>query len=255
MLTITTNKAEIKGIVSRSITERTLPITEFWTKRIINLLGFSDSDKKTIMSNLAEGKPGTTDAEREITFTAGGVASVRVKVTIRIESRNGCDSFILKIREVLEAKEIKEEPTSEIDIAENAEGETAGLKNAPAVRIMEKATGFCRFCNQARIIDAPQGCAPEDLNERATEECDCDEARRAREKKMRMEAAGFWAQNTFRNQDGQLQTVLCAIRSTFEGAIDYVTIKIGKRTHKIDTDSDGMIRIRSTFRDSNEETF
>ena len=39
------------------------------------------------------------------------------------------------------------------------------------------------------------------------------------------------------------------------GAIDYVTIKIGKRTHKIDTDSDGMTRIRSTFRDSNEETF
>lgn len=49
--------------------------------------------------------------------------------------------------------------------------------------------------------------------------------------------------------------MLCAIRSTFEGSIDYVTIKIGKKTHKIDTDSDGMIRIRSTFRDSNEETF
>lgn len=49
--------------------------------------------------------------------------------------------------------------------------------------------------------------------------------------------------------------MLCAIRATFEGAIDYVTVKIGKRTHKIDTDSDGMIRIRSTFRDSNEETF
>ena len=39
MLTITTNKAEIKGIADRSIRERTLPITDFWTKRIINLLG------------------------------------------------------------------------------------------------------------------------------------------------------------------------------------------------------------------------
>ena len=155
--------------------------TRIW---IINLLGFSDSDRKTIMYNLAEGRPGTTDAEREVTFTAGGAAAVRVMVTIRI----GQDSAA-------------------------------------------------------------------DLNEQASDECDCDEARRQRERRAKMEAAGMWAQNMFSKENGQLQTVLCAIRSTFEGAIDYVTIKIGKRTHKIDTDSDGMTRIRSTFRDSNEETF
>lgn len=45
MLTITTNKAEVKGIAERRITERALPITDFWTKRIVNLLGFSDSDR------------------------------------------------------------------------------------------------------------------------------------------------------------------------------------------------------------------
>lgn len=93
------------------------------------------------------------------------------------------------------------------------------------------------------------------MNEQASDECDCDEARRQRERRAKMEAAGMWAQNMFSRENGQLQTVLCAIRSTFEGSIDYVTIKIGKKTHKIDTDSDGMIRIRSTFRDSNEETF
>ena len=120
---------------------------------------------------------------------------------------------------------------------------------------MEKETGFCRYCNQARIIDAPPGCAPEDMNELATEECDCDDARRAREKKRRMEAAGMWAKNLFSEESGQLQTVLCSIRSTFEGVIDCVTIKIGKETYKIDTDSDGMIRIRSTFRESKEKTF
>lgn len=59
MLTITTNKTEIKGIADRTITEKNLPITDFWTKRIINLLGFSDSGRKTIMYNLAEGRPGT----------------------------------------------------------------------------------------------------------------------------------------------------------------------------------------------------
>lgn len=258
MLTITTNKTEIKGIADRTITEKNLPITDFWTKRIINLLGFSDSDRKTIMYNLAEGRPGTTDAEREVTFTAGGAAAVRVMVTIRIGQDSGVDCFILTIRDVLEirgAAEGEQIQEPEPEIVESIGGEVVGLKNAPAVRIMEKSTGFCRFCNQARIIDAPQGCAPENLNELATEECDCDKAQRARAKKMRMKAAGLWAKNTFSEQNGQLQTVLCAIRSTFEGAIDYVTIKIGKRTHKIDTDSDGMIRIRSTFRDSNEETF
>ena len=49
--------------------------------------------------------------------------------------------------------------------------------------------------------------------------------------------------------------MLCAIRSTFDGSVDYATIKIGKHTHKVDRDSDGMIRIKTVYRDSNEETF
>lgn len=258
MLTITTNKAEIKGIADRSIRERTLPITDFWTKRIINLLGMPDSDKKEIMHNLAEDRAGTTDAEREVTFTAGGVAAVRVKVTIRIGQQSGIDCFILTIRDVLEVRgaadgEQIQEP--EPDIMENAGGEVVGMPNAPAVRVISKQIGFCKYCGQSRIVEAPEGFSAADLNEQASDECDCDEARRQRERRAKMEAAGTWAQNMFSREDGQLQTVLCAIRSTFEGAIDYVTIKIGKHTHKIDTDSDGMIRIRSTFRDSNEETF
>lgn len=252
MLTITTNKTEIKGIADRSITERTLPITDFWTKRIVNLLGATDSDRKEIMHNLAEGRAGTTDAEREVTFTAGGVAAVRVKVTIRIGQQSGFDCFILTIRDVLEIRgteNLEPEPEQE------GEPEAAGMPNAPAVRVMTKQIGFCKYCGQSRIIEAPEGFSAADLNEQASDECDCDEARRQRERRAKMEAAGMWAQNMFSKENGQLQTVLCAIRSTFEGSIDYVTIKIGKKTHKIDTDSDGMIRIRSTFRDSNEETF
>ena len=58
MLTITTNKTEVKGIAERRITERALPITDFWTKRIVNLLGFSDSDRQTIIHNLRENRAG-----------------------------------------------------------------------------------------------------------------------------------------------------------------------------------------------------
>ena len=68
MLTITTNKAEIKGIADRSIRERTLPITDFWTKRIINLLGAPDSDKKEIMHNLTEGKIGRASCRERVSF-------------------------------------------------------------------------------------------------------------------------------------------------------------------------------------------
>lgn len=252
MLTITTNKAEIKGIADRSIRERTLPITDFWTKRIVNLLGASDSDKKEIMYNLAKDRQGTTDAEREITFTAGGVASVRVKVTIRIGQQSGIDCFILTLKDVLEIRGIE---NIEKDPAPEQESEVVGIPNAPAVRIIIKQTGFCKYCGQLRFIEAPEGFSAADRNEQASDECDCNEARHQRERRAKMEAAGMWAQNMFSKENGQLQTVLCAIRSTFEGSIDYVTIKIGKKTHKIDTDSDGMIRIRSTFRDSNEETF
>lgn len=254
MLTITTNKTEIKGIADRSIKERTLPITDFWTKRIVNLLGAPDSDKKEIMHNLTEGRAGTTDAEREVTFTAGGVAAVRVKVTIRIGQQSGFDCFILTIRDVLEIRGGENlEPEPELE--REGEPEVVGMPNAPAVRVITKQIGFCKYCGQSRIIEAPEGFSAADLNEQASDECDCDEARRQRERRAKMEAAGMWAQNMFSKENGQLQTVLCAIRSTFEGSIDYVTIKIGKKTHKIDTDSDGMIRIRSTFRDSNEETF
>lgn len=105
------------------------------------------------------------------------------------------------------------------------------------------------------MIEAPDGLSAADYNELATAACSCDEAMREREKRAKMEAAGMWAKNIFSQQDGQLQLVLCAIRATFDGNVDYATIKIGKNTHKIDRDSDGMIRIKTTYRDSNEETF
>ena len=158
MLTITTNKAEVKGIAERRITERALPITDFWTKRIVNLLGFSDSDRQTIIHNLRENRAGTTDAERDVTFTAGGVASVVVKVTIRIGQQSGVECFILSIRDVLESRgELDDEQ-------EEQEPEVVGMPHAPAVRVITRQTGFCRYCNPARMIEAPDGLSAADLN-------------------------------------------------------------------------------------------
>lgn len=265
MLTITTNKETVQGIADRSIREHALPITDFWTKRIVNLLGFGELDEKTILKRLQENAPGATDAEREVTFTAGGSASAKVTATVSIGvleevklsgGTEGVDHFILTIRDVIEVKGIVNGKVEDPDVEViDAGGSVVGLKNAPAIRKIVKATGFCRFCNQARMIDAPEGSGPEDLNDLATEDCDCDEAIRQRERRARMEAAGLWARNTFSKEDGQLQVALCAIKATFDGSVNFVTIKIGKHTHKVDQDKDGMIRIRTTYRDSNEETF
>lgn len=253
MLTITTNKDEIAAIAAGETKQKALPMSDFWEKRIINLLGFPESDTRTIIHNLREDRKGTTDAEREVRFTAGGASSVTVTATFKIGRLNeqASETFILTIKGIIEQSGI----TDHADDVERMDGEVVGMPNAPAVRVITKQTGFCKFCNQAVFIDAPEGSSPADLNEQASQECNCDEAQRQRERRAKMEAAGAWAKNVFSNQDGQLQTVLCAIRSTFEGSIDYVTVKIGKQTHKIDTDSDGMIRIRTTYRDSNEETF
>lgn len=265
MLTITTNKETVQGIVSGRIREHALPITDFWTKRIVNLLGFGELDEETILKRLRDNAPGMKDAEREVTFTAGGAASAKVTATVSIGvldqvkvsgGTEGVDHYILNIREVIEVKGITNGQIEEDDIEViGTDGTPVGLRNAPALRKIVKVTGFCRYCNQARIIDAPEGSGPEDLNDLATEDCDCDEAIRQRERRQRMEAAGLWAKNTFSKEDGQLQVALCAIRATFDGQVSFVTMKIGKHTHKIDTDKDGMIRIRTTYRDSNEETF
>ena len=254
MLTITTNKDEIAEIAAGEKKEKALPLSDFWEKRIINLLGFSDSDARTIIHNLREDRKGTTDAEREVRFTAGGAASVRVTATFKIGRINplAAETYILTIKEVLEVAGIEnhEEPEV-IGEAVNVEG----MPTAPAVRTVSQHTGFCKYCNQAQMIEAPDGLSAADYNELATAACSCDEAMREREKRAKMEAAGMWAKNIFSQQDGQLQLVLCAIRATFDGNVDYATIKIGKNTHKIDRDSDGMIRIKTTYRDSNEETF
>ena len=253
MLTITTNKDEIAEIAAGDRKQKALPLTDFWEKRIINLLGFADEDAKTIIHNLREDRKGTTDAERIVRFTAGGAASVTVAAAFKIGRLNpdASETFILTIKGIIESAGLDQkdpDPEPEVEVV-------GGMPNAPAVRVMTQQSGFCKYCNQLRMIEAPEGSSAADLNEQATAECDCDEAQRQRERRSKMEAAGMWAKNVFSQQDGQLQTVLCSIRSTFEGSIDSVTLKIGKHTHKIDTDSDGMIRIRTTYRDSNEETF
>lgn len=116
-------------------------------------------------------------------------------------------------------------------------------------------SGICKYCNQVQLFEAPDGLSDLAYNDIASDKCDCAGAKAARKKKERFKAAGLWARDKFSQEDGQLQLVLCSINATFNGEVDAVSIKIGKHTHKVDTDKDGMIRIKTTFRESNEEKF
>ena len=137
----------------------------------------------------------------------------------------------------------------------NNEENNQGNPNAPALRPVSGHSGICKYCNQVQLFEAPDGLSELDYNDIASDKCDCVGAKAARKKKERFKAAGLWAKDKFSQEDGQLQLVLCSINATFNGEVDAVSIKIGKHTHKVDTDKDGMIRIKTTFRESNEEKF
>ena len=268
MLVLPIKRNWLDMIVSGEKKEEYREVSDYWIKRFVHLLGESEDHTKIVIDNL---KAGRIDKECEVMLQNGynqtespqAIAVITLSIGKGREewgAAEGAEYFILHIKDLKEIKNMnQEEGKDQEPEIERVEGEPVDCEDPETkdtkimIRKIVQTSGICKYCHQVRMIQAPEGISGEAANEQATEECDCDEAVRQREKIMRMQAAGEWAKNTFR--DTQLQTVLYSIESTFEGSIDFVTIKIGKNTYKIDRDSDGMIRIRTTFRDSNEETF
>ena len=116
-------------------------------------------------------------------------------------------------------------------------------------------TGACRYCGQTRAFDVREAVSDAELDEMATEQCDCAEAKLQRERQERLETAKRWAQREFEATEDLLRTVQSAIKAAFEGVADHVTVKVGRNTYKIDTDSDGLIRIKQTYKESTETVF
>lgn len=261
MFTVPTTKEDLEQIANGKITEKALPLSNFWEKRIISALGFSEKETKELKHNLRENRKGTTDAERECKFYADGKNEVRAKVTFRIGKINplASETFIVTIRAVIDATFMTAKDTEfervEGQIVEEEEAQMEGMKNTPAIRTVSMHTGICKYCGQTSTIEAPDNLSGEEYNRLATEECDCNEAIFQRNRKAKMEAAGAWAKSAFSQENGQLQLALCAIKATYDGAVESVVTKIGKKTYKIDKDKDGMIRIKATYKNTDIETF
>lgn len=115
--------------------------------------------------------------------------------------------------------------------------------------------GICKYCRQVIMVEAPEEWPAAEVNQKATEQCDCPDAKRERNRRKRMQKAGEWARARFSENDGQLQMVCLAIKTVFDSDFDKVTIKTGREVFRIDVDKDGMIRIQREYKEQNKNMF
>lgn len=121
---------------------------------------------------------------------------------------------------------------------------------------IKESNGFCKYCNQAVLIQAPENATQEELNDIASKECNCKEAEYQRKREMQLGAARQYLKNLFFDTNplaykGFMETVI----AIFSRKIASASFKVGKYTYKIDMDSDQCIRIKKTFKEEDEETF
>lgn len=115
--------------------------------------------------------------------------------------------------------------------------------------------GICKYCGQVIMVEAPENWSGAEVNDLATDKCDCVEAKRERKKRERAIKAREWAEKRFSKDDCQMQAVVCSIMAIFEDSFDKITIKAGKETYKIDKDKNWMIRIQHEYKDQKREEF
>lgn len=129
------------------------------------------------------------------------------------------------------------------------------MKNELAKIEKSARGGICNFCKQIVMVEAPEDYSAAEVNDLATEQCQCAEAKKMRQRKERMKKASEWVKERFSENDGQMQLFVLAIMTVFENKFDKITIKVGKETYKIDKDKNGMLRIQHEYKDQRREEF
>lgn len=141
----------------------------------------------------------------------------------------------------------KENEDRQEDVVETTEVST--------IELVERA-GICEYCKQMRIVRVPENLSDIQVNEIATQECDCKEAAFMRRRKMRLDAAGAWIKNALEGHEEQQKLMTAAVNTVFGHSVYKVTVKLdGHRTAIVDMDKEDMIRIKTVYKNENEETF
>ncbi len=106
--------------------------------------------------------------------------------------------------------------------------------------------GTCRFCGQTYQLETSGRCSEEQLNEWATEKCDCSEAKEEREVKAAEEKAAKNIERLFGKYDtGAI--LKAAIHSVSICAVDSVVVNVGngvKATLKLNK---GKVQVKKTI--------
>lgn len=103
-------------------------------------------------------------------------------------------------------------------------------------------TGSCIYCGQIRQIEGQEGMSEEERNRKATELCDCKEAKTAQEK----------AEKNIHQMFGEdfpetEEILLAAVKYIESGDIDSITIDTGMRVKgKVSMTSKGNIKVERT---------
>lgn len=113
------------------------------------------------------------------------------------------------------------------------------------IRPVQK-TGICKFCKQMRLVEINENASAEEVNEQATEECDCPGAEQEREHKRRIENVNWNIQNLI-EEDGRpdVAGILYAAAETMVNAkIKKVTVSINAEiTVSMSRDGDGKVTV------------
>ena len=120
---------------------------------------------------------------------------------------------------------------------------------------LPRSTGTCKHCGQPRIIQTIGDITQEQADEIATSECDCDGAKKERERERMIEQAEEWIDGRFENKPYVKPVFFCAVKSVVSHEIKEASIKEGEWTHKIALNSDGYVVIKSSKNVNEEVSF
>ncbi len=97
---------------------------------------------------------------------------------------------------------------------------------------MKTLTGVCKYCGQTRTVEVADSADPkrEELNEIATEECDCKEADIERNRKAMIEKAteevNQYTENACEPAAGRI--LMAAMEEVVNHRVGMVTVKVSK---------------------------
>ena len=113
----------------------------------------------------------------------------------------------------------------------------------------------CRFCGQTRLIQTVGDTPQSELDEIATDQCDCEQAKKYHNRQQKIRKATEWANGYFENMPEVIPLFETAFKAVANFDVESVQIKAGEWTHNITIDSDGYLVRKSGKKVTEEDSF